>query len=235
MAKKNKKKKEIIQSFTNNKMNLFIQILVCLIIALVIYGVLALITDYRNNNNIKTSVNNEAIFSMSDLMIRNSIYGDIESVVITEFGNPTKIEKFKDGKISYKKYKYSGLELTFRDYDGTYKLMKAVVTSDDYLMTRDIRVGDSINEVINKFAITKTSGDYLYGNYRENAFTSKSVKDDSIYYGKKSDDIVYYIYATTPYDKGYATWEDDIAQLTFKVSFGKVKRIEWMYGPVVQE
>lgn len=230
----NKKKKNIVEDFTSNKMNLITQIIICLIIALVIYGVLAFITDYRNNNNIKTSVNNEAMFSMSDLTVRNSIFGDLENVVISEFGNPKKIEKFKDGKVSYKTYKYNGLELTFRDYDGTYKLMKAKITNSDYLVSRNIRVGDSINETINKFSITKTSGDYLYGNFTDEAFVSKAV-EENIYFGKKENDIVYYIYAMAPYLKGYATWEDNIAQLTFEVKFGKIKKIEWMYGPVAQK
>ncbi len=216
----------------SNKKNKIIQLLICFVIALVIYGVIVLVKNYKDYTSVELNTNNNSIFTVTDLTVRNAVYGDLEDVAVTEFGNPKKIEKFKDNKQNYKTYYYDGLELTFKENNDVYILMKVVVTSEDYLVSRNIKVGNQINEVMNKFLVEKKTGTYLYGNYKENALNSKKV-NENIFYGKRDKNIVYYLYMDVPYKKGYATWNDDIAQLTFKVKSGKVKQIEWMYGPVV--
>ena len=216
----------------SNKKNKIIQLLICFVIALVIYGVIVLVKNYKDYTSVELNTNNNSIFTVTDLTVRNAVYGDLEDVAVTEFGNPKKIEKFKDNKQNYKTYYYDGLELTFKENNDVYILMKVVVTSEDYLVSRNIKVGNQINEVMNKFLVEKKTGTYLYGNYKENALNSKKV-NENIFYGKRDKNIVYYLYMDVPYKKGYVTWNDDIAQLTFKVKSGKVKQIEWMYGPVV--
>lgn len=214
------------------KRSKIIQVLICFVIALIIYGVIVLVKNYKDYTNVELNINNNSIFTVTDLSVRNVVYGDLEEVVITEFGNPTKIEKFKDDNYSYKTYYYDGLEFTFKEKKGIYTLMKAVITSDDYLVARNIKVNDQINEVMNKFFVDKKTGEYLYGNHTEKDLTSKKV-NENIFYGKRDNNLVYYLYMDIPYKNNYATWEDDIAQLTFEVKRGKVKKIEWMYGPVV--
>lgn len=216
----------------SNKKNKIIQLLICFVIALVIYGIIVLVKNYKDYTNIELNTNNNSIFTVTDLTVRNAVYGDLEDVIVTEFGNPKRIEKFKDNKQNYKTYYYDGLELTFKENNNVYTLMKAVVTSEEYLVSRNIKVGNQINEVMNKFLVEKKTGTYLYGNYKENTLNSKKI-NENIFYGKRDKNLVYYLYMDVPYKNGYATWSDDIAQLTFKVKYGKVKQIEWMYGPVV--
>ena len=82
---------------------------------------------------------------------------------------------------------------------------------------------------MNKFLIINTKGSYLYGNYTENDINGKKVKEN-VYFGKRDKNIVYYLYMDAPYNNGFASYKDDIATLTFKVSANKIKEIEWMYG-----
>lgn len=211
-----------------------IQIILCLVIAFIVYGIIALIANYKDYTSVKLNKNTNSIFTITDLSVRNLVYGDLEDVAITDFGKPNSIEKFKDGKYSYKTYYYTGLSLTFKKVNGSYILMKTIISSENYIATRSIRVNDKISDVMNKFLVENTTGDYLYGNYKESALSSKSV-NENIYYGKRESKFVYYLYMDTPYKQNYATWKDDIAQITFKVKHGKVQKIEWMYGPVSED
>ena len=137
----------------SNKKNKIIQLLICFVIALVIYGVIVLVKNYKDYTSVELNTNNNSIFTVTDLTVRNAVYGDLEDVAITEFGNPKKIEKFKDNKQNFKTYYYDGLELTFKENNDVYTLMKVVVTSEDYLVSRNIKVGNQINEVMNKFLV----------------------------------------------------------------------------------
>ena len=229
--KKNKNKKTKNNKKDNKYIRIIKQSLICLVIAIIIYMTLGVIVNYITNSKIILKENTKSIFTSSDLTVKNLSYNNLESVAITEFGVPKKIEKFKHNKDKYKKYIYDGMSLTFKDNNGMYILMKATITSSKYLTSRDIRVGDNINDVINKYSIENTNSNYLYGVYNEDDFTKKSVYEN-IYYGKKSNSLVYYLYAEAPFKKGYASWKDDIAQISYEVKFGKVKKIEWMFGPV---
>lgn len=207
------------------------QVIFCLLIAFIIYGIIVLIVDYKDFVKINLKQNTNSIFSLTDISVSNLVYGDIEEVAVTTFGKPDKIETFKDGKQKYKTYFYDGLELTFKKQNDSYLFMKAIVTSDKYYVSRTIKVGDRINDVMNKFFVEDTKGEYMYGNYTENELDGKSVKEN-VFFGHRTKNLVYYIHMDTPYKNGYASLKDDIAQLTMKVSLGKVKRIELMYGPL---
>lgn len=207
------------------------QVIICILIAAIIYGVIVLINSYRNYVKIDLKANTNSIFTLSDISVSNLVYGDLEDTAVTIFGKPTKIETFKDGKQKYKTYYYDGLELTFKEQNKSYVFMKAIITSDSYMATRDIRVGDRINDVMNKFFIENTKSEYLYGNHNENDLDGKSVKEN-VFFGHRTKKLVYYLYTDAPYKKTYASLSDEIAQITFKVSLGKVKRIELLYGPL---
>lgn len=222
-----KKKKENKKIFDSKIFQLFL----CLVIAIIIYLILVFIT---NSNNFKDKIlnsNTNSMFTMADLTIKNVTYGDLISTVETEFGKPLKKESFKDNKINYKTYYYDGAELTFKEDSGSYLLMKVKVTDRGYLVSRDIQVGDNINDVLNKYLIINTKNEYLYGNHKETELTGKKV-NENIYFGKREKNLVYYLYMDAPYKNGYASWKDNMATITFKVSMNKVKEIEWMYGPV---
>lgn len=209
--------------------NKFFQIIICLVIAIIIYLILIIITNSNNFKNKTLNANTNSIFTINDLSINNSKYKDILNSVVTEFGTPNKVEEFKDNKINYKTYYYDGLELTFKEEQEEFILMKVKLTSKDYTISRNIKIGDNINNVMNKFLIINEKGSYLYGNYTENNINGKKVKEN-IYYGKREKNIVYYLYMEEPYKKEYASYNDDIVTLTFKVSYNKVKEIEWIYG-----
>lgn len=224
--KKNKKK--LKNKLLDNKL---IQVFLCFLIAIFIYIIIILINGYKEYININLKNNTNPIFTISDISVSNLRYGDIESTAKTIFGNPNKIESFKDKDRYYKTYYYDGLKLTFKKHNNSYSFMKAIVTSEDYLISRGIRVGDKINDVMNKFFVENVSGDYMYGNYKEKDIDGKTTKDN-IYFARRTKNLVYYIYSNSPYDNEFVSLKDDIAQLTIKYSFGKVKKIELMYGPL---
>lgn len=211
--------------------NKIFQFFFCLLIALFLYFIIALIYGYKDFVKINLKTNTSSIFSLTDLSVSDLNYGDIEDSARTIFGNPNKIETFKDGNIKYKTYYYDGLELTFKKTNNSYIFMKAIITSDKYYITRNIKVGDRINDVMNKFYVKDSKGEYMYGNYNENDLNGKKVTD-TLFFAHRKKNLVYYIYADKPYKNKYASLKDDIAQLTFKVSFGKVSKIDIMYGPL---
>lgn len=223
-----KKGNFIIERIKNNKL---IQLLICFFLALIIYGGIVFYTNYKDYIKVDLKPNTNSIFTLTDISVSNLVYGDLESTAVTIFGKPNKIEKFKDKKQSYKTYYYDGLELTFKKQNSSYVFMKAIVSSDKYMVSRNIKVGNRINDVMNKFFVENAKSEYIYGNYKEDDLNGKTA-NENVFFGHRTKNLVYYIYMDMPYKKGFASLSDDIAQLTFKVSFGKVKRIELIYGPL---
>ena len=197
MKKSNTKKtnKKNTNSIWNNK---FLQLVICLLIAVIIYFILVIITNSNSFQGKSLNSNTNAMFSMSDLSIKNAVYGDLISTVETEFGKPRKIDTFKENKNNYKVYYYDGAQLTFKEVGGSYILMKVKVTSKGYLVSRDIQIGDNVNDVMNKYLIIDTKGEYLYGNHKEDEINGKKVKDN-VYFGKREKNLVYYLYMDSPY------------------------------------
>ena len=118
------------------KKNRIIQVLKCLVIAIIIYLVLVIVTSSNSFKNKTLNSNTNSMFTITDLTINNSKYKDILNSVITEFGLPLKIEEFNDNDVKYKAYTYDGLELTFKEENSQYILMKAKVSSDKYHISK---------------------------------------------------------------------------------------------------
>ncbi len=221
--KKNKKE--------NKNRNNLIMILTCFVIAVLIYVVMILTTSTNNFKNKTLQTNTNSMFTMTDLTINNSSYGDLINAVETEFGMPLKIETFNDDKTDYKTYYYDGLKLTFKNENNSYILMRVNVTKAGYKVARNLEVDQNILDVLDKFLIINDKGSYLYGNYKEKDLRTKKVKEN-MYFAKREKNMVYYLYMDAPYVNGYASLSDDIATLTITVSMNKVKEIEWMFAPL---
>lgn len=62
--------------------------------------------------------------------------------------------------------------------------MKAIVTKEGYLVSRNIKIGDKISGVMNNFFVEDTNSEYMYGNYKEKDIDGKTVKDN-VFFGRR--------------------------------------------------
>lgn len=215
MKKKNKK-----NNYQNAEKIVIVSFILLLLIVLIFIS-----RNFRNFSNITLMKNKKDIFTIKDLSVNNVKYFDDEEDIVKEFGKPIKVSKKSDNYGNYKIYKYKGLELTMLEYGNTYILSEAKVTSRKYKTSRNIRVGNSITKVFNKYKVKYAKSDYMYGNYQKDALDSKMVKKD-IYYGYRDKTKVEYIVRDEIANENVKV---PIAKITYEYKHGKVKSITWSY------
>ena len=109
------------------KKNKFLNVVMCFLIAVVIYFILVVITNSNSYQEKVLNSNTNSMFTITDLTINNSKYNDILNSVVTEFGSPKGIQEFTDNDNKYKEYTYDGLKLSFKEVNNEYILMKVKV------------------------------------------------------------------------------------------------------------
>ena len=161
-----------------------------------------------------------------------------------------------DDIIKEKVYSYNELTLIFSEIDGKYVLTAAASVSESDEFSRGIRVGDSFDNILEKYyrdtdCMNKTYysedkttviGKMLYGSFTmDNLDTVKA--NDKVEYGvinfngyssleAAESYIVELTYFEPPYKDGTATAYDDFAQIAFDIdNDGKITAIRWYYYP----
>lgn len=151
-------------------------------------------------------------------------YSDTEKDIIKKLGKPKKEDKIKQDIYKYKILHYNGLTLTLKENYNDYMLVKAEIESKKYKTSRDIKVGDSILNVMKKYKVQNERGTYIYGNYSTDALSDSEIKEN-IYFGVRSAKEVVYVNRDAKVDNN----RSNIARLNISYKYGKVKKITWSY------
>lgn len=200
------------------------------------------------------------IFTYKDLKIGNVSYLMTESQVMAILGKPTEETETNGKKI----YSYNEMSIGFQklnnnnkpDWNGTYKVVQAASIGNNDVFSRDLRVGDSTEDILKCY--------YRDTDYQDNLYTSE---DKSVEYGKflygdstisdlnkteKTDTFAYglinykgyssmetaesynieFTYFDGKYKSDKATIYDDYATLDFEIdNNGKITAVSWVYNP----
>lgn len=203
----------------------YIKILKISIIVVVILGIVSIILgNYKDYTEVKLRKNNKTIFSIADLKVDDLKYGDMEKEVKKKIGKPEKEKKIKKDIYEYKELYYKGLTLTLRENYDDFMLVKAEVTGRNYNVSRDIKIGNKIKSVMNKFNVENEIGTYIYGNYSIDALNESEITG-TIYQGIRDKENVIYINRDSKVDGEKV----NIAKMVIKYKKGRVKKITWSY------
>lgn len=203
----------------------YIKILKISIIVVVILGIVSIILgNYKDYTEVKLRKNNKTIFSIADLKVDDLKYGDMEKDIKKKIGKPEKEKKIKKDIYEYKELYYNGMTLTLRENYDDFMLVKAEVTGRNYNVSRDIRIGNKIKSVMNKFNVENEIGTYIYGNYSIDALDESEITG-TIYQGIRDKENVIYINRDSKVDGEKV----NIAKMVIKYKKGRVKKITWSY------
>lgn len=203
----------------------YIKILKISIIVVVILGIVSIILgNYKDYTEVKLRKNNKTIFSIADLKVDDLKYGDMEKDIKKKIGKPEKEKKIKKDIYEYKELYYNGMTLTLRENYDDFMLVKVEVTGRDYNVSRDIRIGNKIKSVMNKFNVENEIGTYIYGNYSIDALDESEITG-TIYQGIRDKENVIYINRDSKVDGEKV----NIAKMVIKYKKGRVKKITWSY------
>lgn len=203
----------------------YIKILKISITVVVILGIVSIILgNYKDYTEVKLRKNNKTIFSIADLKVDGLKYGDMEKDIKKKIGKPEKEKKIKKDIYEYKELYYNGMTLTLRENYDDFMLVKAEVTGRDYNVSRDIRIGNKIKSVMNKFNVENEIGTYIYGNYSIDALDESEITG-TIYQGIRDKENVIYINRDSKVDGEKV----NIAKMVIKYKKGRVKKITWSY------
>ena len=214
MAKKNVKK-------LDKKQIIFLSvvgIIVIISLLLIISGL------FGNFSSVKLKKNNNEIFTIKDLTVNNLKFLSTSDEVEKELGKPRKINELTKNSYKYKEYYYSGLKLTLKENYSDFVLVGAEITSKKYTTSRNIKVGNKVLKVINKYRVDLPEGNYIYKNYTIDALNDNLVKDNAYFSYRNKKEIRYY--NKDAVTEGSPT---NVAELRFNYSFGRIKKITWSY------
>ena len=214
MAKKNVKK-------LDKKQIIFLSvvgIIVIISLLLIISGL------FGNFSSVKLKKNNNEIFTIKDLTVNNLKFLSTSEEVEKELGKPRKTNELTKNSYKYKEYYYSGLKLTLKENYSDFVLVGAEITSKKYTTSRNIKVGNKVLKVINKYNVELPEGNYIYKNYTIDALNDNLVKDNAYFSYRNSKEIRYYNKDAVV--EGSPT---NVAELRFNYSFGRIKKITWSY------
>lgn len=179
---------------------------------------------FGNFESVKLKKNNNEIFTIKDLTINNLKFLSTSDDVEKELGKPRKVNDYINNNYQYKEYYYSGLKLTLKENYKDFVLVGAEITSSKYKINRNIKVGNKVLNVINKYKVEKETGNYIYGNYTMGALNNNLVKDNAYFSYRNGKEIRYY--NKDAVTEGNPT---NIAELRFNYRFGKIDKITWSY------
>lgn len=202
----------------------------------------------------------EDIFTYNDLKVGNVTYLMTEAQVKSILGKPTEETENNNEKI----YSYNELSIGFEkldddnreDANGTYKVTRAASIKTNDIFSRNMKVGDSVDDIIKSYYRdqnyqnhlyvsedkTLTYGKFLYGEFTTNELEKINTKDPIAYglinyNGYNSIETaesynVEFTYFDGKYKGSQATIDDDFATLNFEIdNNGKITGISWFYYP----
>jgi len=212
----------------NNKVNKLDskQILFLVIVGvIVILSLLLLISGiFGNFRDVKLKKNNNEIFTIKDLTVNNLKFLSTSEEIEKELGKPRKKQELTKNNYRYIEYYYSGLKLTLKENYSDYVLVGAEITSGKYKTSRNIKVGNKVLKVINKYKVELPEGNYIYKNYTIESLNNNLVKDNAYFSYRTSKEIRYYNKDTVT--EGNPT---NVAELRFNYRFGRINKITWSY------
>ena len=211
MAKKKLEKKQKV-------FLLVVGIIVILSLLLIISGL------FGNYENVKLKKNNNDIFTIKDLTVNNLKFLSTSKDVEKELGKPKNIKEITKNNYKYKEYYYSGLKLTLKENYEDYVLVGAEISSGRYKTSRNIKVGNRVMSVINKYNVENEEGNYIYGNYTIDALNDNLVKDNAYFSYRNNKEIRYYNKDAVVEGK-----PTNVAELKFNYRFGRINKITWSY------
>jgi hypothetical protein len=213
MAKKVKKleKKQII--FLS-----VVGVIVIISLLLVLSGL------FGNFESVKLKENNKEIFTIKDLTVNNLKFLSTSEEVVKELGNPKETKDITKNNYKYKEYYYSGLKLTLKENYDDYVLVGAEISSSRYKTGRNVKVGNRVLSVINKYKVEESTGNYIYKNYTIDALNDNLVKDNAYFSYRNSKEIRYY--NKDAVIEGNPT---NVAELKLSYRFGRINKITWSY------
>lgn len=206
---------------------------------------------------------NEKKFSYSDLTVDGVEYLMTEDEVKKLLGEPVTSYNANEKStaaatelLKEKIYSYNELTLIFSEVNGKYLLTAAASVGAEDTFSRGIRVGDSVDRILDKYYRdsdylnnnyysddkTVVMGKMLYGSFTLDALENVKVKD-KIEYGvinyngaasleTAESYIVEFTYFEPPYKDSTAKITDDFAQIAFDIDDkGIVTAIRWYYYP----
>lgn len=202
------------------------KIALLIMIAIIVIFTIALMASkfYGNYSNIKLKQNDKTIFSVSDLAISNLKYGDTEKQLKKQMGKPKKEKSIKKDIYKYKELHYNGVIFTLKENYDEYILVKVQITSSKYKISRNIKIGDDILDVINSYKVENKYGTYIYGNYSTDALNETEITDN-IFFAVRSKNEIVYINRDAVIDG----LKSNIARLNISYKHGKVTKIIWSY------
>ena len=213
MAKKVKKleKKQII--FLS-----VVGVIVIISLLLVLSGL------FGNFESVKLKEINKEIFTIKDLTVNNLKFLSTSEEVVKELGNPKETKDITKNNYKYKEYYYSGLKLTLKENYDDYVLVGAEISSSRYKTGRNVKVGNRVLSVINKYKVEESTGNYIYKNYTIDALNDNLVKDNAHFSYRNSKEIRYY--NKDAVIEGNPT---NVAELKLSYRFGRINKITWSY------
>lgn len=211
MAKKKLEKKQKI-------FLLVVGIIVILSLLLILSGL------FGNYESVKLKKNDKDIFTIKDLTVNNLRFLSTSDEVIKELGKPKNVKEITKNNYKYQEYYYSGLKLTLKENYEDYCLVGAEISSSKYKTSRNIRVGNKVMNVINKYNVENETGNYIYKNYTIDALNDNLVKDNAYFSFRTNKEIRYY--NKDAVIEGSPT---NHAKLSFNYRFGRISKITWSY------
>lgn len=214
-------------------------ILWIVVIAVIVAVIFVGYKFYYKNYYVPSQMSDVSYFNTADLKADSIHYGSTEQSVIKILGEPEYRETFTDNNVSYELFSYKGnLLLSFVENS-----LVSLQSSSDLYSFKGIKIGDSVDTVINSFANENLStfalnqegsviGTYLYGTFNNKNLDSIQTTEP-VFYGyktKKFEDSSYeirYGYMNPPYTNSTASANDKIAELTFVIKNDKVAEIDW--------
>ena len=201
------------------------KIFVISVIVAVVFGILIILFgNYKDYTEVRLRKNNNAIFSIIDLIVDDLKYGDMENDIKKKIGKPKKEKKIKKDIYEYKKLHYNGMTLTLRENYDDFMLVKAEVTGKKYNVSRDIKVGNNVKKVMNKYNVETEVGTYIYGNYSIDALDESEITEN-IYQGIRDKKNIIYINRDAKIDGEKV----NVAKLVINYKKGRVNKITWSY------
>ena len=213
MARKGKK--------LDKKQSIFIiivGIIVILSLLLIVSGL------FGNFESVKLKKNSKEIFTIKDLTVNNLKFLSTSEEVTKELGKPKSTKEYSKNNYKYIDYYYSGLKLTLKENYNDYVLVGVEITSSKYMINRNVKVGNKVLNVINKYKVEYESGNYIYKNYTIDALNDNLVKDNAYFSYRDRKEIRYY--NKDAVIEGNPT---NVAELRFNYRLGRISKITWSY------
>ncbi len=201
------------------------KIFIIVVGVIVIISLLLILSGlFGNFESVKLRKNKNEIFTIKDLKVNNLTFLSTSDEVVKELGKPKKKKEITKNNYKYIEYYYSGLKLTLKENYKDYVLVGAEISSNKYNTGRNIKVGNKVINVINKYKVEEENGNYIYKNYTIDALNDNLVKDNAYFSYRNRKEIRYY--NKDAVIEGSPT---NIAQIIYSYRLGRVNKITWSY------